>query len=61
VTGNHVGITIDANAVWTMTATWVRAETTEWATNANGNTYGVMNEHGEPDLIAVITTDNKPG
>ena len=44
-----------------MTATWVLAETTEWAVNADGYTYGVINENGEPDLIAVMTTDNQPG
>lgn len=61
VTGNHVSIATSSESVWSMTATWVRAETTDWAVNADGYTYGVINESGEPDLIAVMTTDNKPG
>lgn len=61
VTGNQVGIVTGPDSVWSMTATWVLAETTEWAVNVDGYTYGVINENGEPDLIAVMTTDNQPG
>ncbi|WP_435527585.1 hypothetical protein [Microbacterium aurantiacum] len=61
VTGNQVSIVTGPDAVWTMTATWVLADTTEWAVNADGYTYGVINENGEPDLIAVLTADNQPG
>jgi hypothetical protein len=61
ITDTRVEITADPDAVWTLTATWVQEQTTPWAVNNGGDTYGVINENGEPDLIAVITTDNKPG
>lgn len=46
---------------WTATLTWVSAHTTAWATNASGKTYGVQNEKGTPDLIAVTATNGKEG
>ncbi|TQK20867.1 hypothetical protein FBY40_3412 [Microbacterium sp. SLBN-154] len=61
VIGNQVGIATSPDAVWSMTAAWASAETTDWAVNVDGYTYGAINDNGEPDLIAVITTDNKPG
>lgn len=61
ITGNQLRIATSMDAVWSMTAAWAYAKTTDWAVNADGYTYGVINENGEPDLIAVITTDNKPG
>ncbi|MGN6220578.1 MAG: hypothetical protein ACTHNQ_13835 [Microbacterium sp.] len=61
ITDTRVEITATPDAVWTLTASWVEEETTPWAVNNGGDTYGVINENGEPDLIAVITTDNKPG
>lgn len=46
---------------WTIAATYVRERTTEWAVNANGETYGALNDCGEPDLIAVIATNRNEG
>jgi hypothetical protein len=46
---------------WTATLTWVSAETTAWATNARGQTYGVQNAHGSPDLVAVTATNGRDG
>ena len=46
---------------WTATLTWVSARTTAWATNAAGQTYGVQNDKGTPDLIAVTATNGKDG
>jgi hypothetical protein len=46
---------------WTATLTWVSARTTAWAKNASGQTYGVQNEKGTPDLIAVTATNGKDG
>ncbi len=34
---------------------------TDWAVNENGDTYGVTNARGEPELISVITTEGKLG
>ncbi|MAM54900.1 MAG: hypothetical protein CMH35_08670 [Microbacterium sp.] len=61
ITGNQVTIATTADAVWSLTATWVHAATNAWAVNDNGFTYGVINDNGEPDLIAVVTTDGQPG
>ena len=33
--------------------------TTSWGTNASGQTYGVPNKNGTPDLVAVITISYK--
>jgi RNA polymerase sigma-70 factor (ECF subfamily) len=42
-------------------ATYVNQSVTEWAVNENGQTFGVANENGSPDLIAVSATNGKPG
>ena len=42
-------------------ATYVNQTATEWAVNENGQTYGVANEQGSPDLVAVIATTGKQG
>lgn len=46
---------------WTAVLTWVSKQTTEWATNASGQTYGVLNDKGAPDLIAVTATNGRDG
>ena len=46
---------------WRIEATWVSERVTDWALNKNGDTYGAMNEHGQPDLISVVATNNQPG
>ncbi|MFP3465580.1 hypothetical protein [Leifsonia sp. SIMBA_070] len=46
---------------WTATLTWVSVSTTAWAKNASGQSYGVQNEKGTPDLIAVTATNGKDG
>lgn len=39
---------------------WViRVDT--WGVNANGQTHGVANDNGTPDLIAAIATNGKTG
>ena len=50
-------ITTGPESSWTVIATYVRERTTEWAVNAKGETYGVLNESGQPDLIAVVATN----
>ncbi|PPH08583.1 peptidase M56 family protein [Rathayibacter sp. AY1G1] len=54
-------ITTSPDARWSMTATYATATTTDWATNEEGLTYGVINENGEPDLIAVTADDGEQG
>ena len=48
-----VTIKTSANASWTLQAMYVNQVTTPWGVNASGETYGVANQHGTPDLIAV--------
>jgi len=60
--GQHTtSIRTSDDARWTLTVTYVDRETTGWATNDSGQTYGVANDHGTPDLVAVIATDGTPG
>ncbi|MBP2413090.1 hypothetical protein JOF48_001889 [Arthrobacter stackebrandtii] len=61
-TGQHtVTITTDSAARWTLTATYVNQTTTDWATNEQGQSYGVENSKGSPDLVAVMATNGKTG
>ncbi|GAA4167453.1 hypothetical protein [Gryllotalpicola koreensis] len=46
---------------WTATLTWVSAHATAWGVNAAGQSYGVQNENGSPDLIAATATNGKDG
>lgn len=46
---------------WQLTAKYVNVEITDWATNADGNSYGVQNDNGTPDMIAVIATNGTSG
>jgi hypothetical protein len=60
--GQHsTRISTDRGNRWRIEATWVSERVTDWATNENGDTYGVMNEKGQPDLISVFATNNRPG
>jgi hypothetical protein len=52
--GQHtVTITTSANALWKLRAIYVHQVITAWKVNAHGQTYGVPNKHGFPDLVAV--------
>jgi hypothetical protein len=50
-----------AGARWRLLATYVSVTTTAWGVNASGETYGVANQHGTPDLVAVIATNHRTG
>jgi hypothetical protein len=54
-------ITTEPGARWRLVATYVSVRTTAWRINTNGQTYGVQNQHGIPDLIAVIATNHRIG
>jgi hypothetical protein len=58
--GQHT-VTIDtsANASWRLQAVYVNRVTTSWGTNASGQTYGVTNQNGTPDLVAVSIDQGK--
>ncbi|MGO9902459.1 MAG: hypothetical protein ACLP0J_22865 [Solirubrobacteraceae bacterium] len=60
--GQHTTtITATPGARWRLIATYASVSTTAWGVNANGQTYGVQNQHGTPDLIAVIATNGRSG
>jgi hypothetical protein len=55
-------ITAKPEVAWKLVTTYVRTEPTDWATNANGDTYGVAKDDGgEPDLIATYATNGRSG
>jgi hypothetical protein len=56
-----VTIKTSPDASWKITAQYVNTETTQWATNADGDTYGAQNENGSPDMVAVIATNGTRG
>jgi hypothetical protein len=56
---NTVTIKSSPNATWTLQATYVNQVKTTWGVNAIGETYGVSNQQGTPDLIAVVIDGGK--
>lgn len=57
----QVTITASPEARWTVVATYINRQVTPWAVNARGETYGIENETGTPDLVAVVATNGKGG
>lgn len=49
------------NVQWKVVTKYVRTRTSDWGTNAKGETFGVERDGKSPDLIAVYTTDGKQG
>jgi hypothetical protein len=54
-----ITISTSAHATWKLQATYVKEVVTPWGTNARGETYGVANAHGFPDLVAVVFNKGK--
>lgn len=50
-----------AQARWRLIAGYVHSTITAWGINAKGQTYGVQNSRGVPDLVAVIATNGRVG
>jgi hypothetical protein len=48
-------------AKWELAAHYVNSETLPWSVNADGQTYGVVNDNGTPDLVAAIATNGTEG
>lgn len=46
---------------WRLVTYFVRTETTPWGVNAKGDTFGVENDSGQPDLIHVRATNGNFG
>lgn len=51
--GSAITIQTSDSRAWKVTAAYIDRKTSPWAVNAKGETYGVINEVGTPDLIAV--------
>ncbi|MEO7630745.1 MAG: hypothetical protein ABIS44_05310 [Mycobacteriales bacterium] len=58
---NSTTISTDGNARWRLLAAYARVEKTAWGVNERGETYGVANADGTPDLVAVVATDGNSG
>jgi uncharacterized protein YaiE (UPF0345 family) len=56
-----ITITADPGTQWSVTAQYASASTTEWGVNENGQTYGVPNENGLPDLSPALATNGEVG
>ncbi|KZM77569.1 hypothetical protein [Cellulosimicrobium sp. I38E] len=56
-----VRVEAEPGARWHLVATYVDETVTAWATNANGDTYGVANDTGWPDLVSVYATNGRVG
>lgn len=56
-----ITITAAPDTDWTITAQYGTSDTTAWGVNADGQTYGVPNENGVPDLVAAMATNGKQG
>jgi len=56
-----ITITTSPGASWKLTAQYVNTKITDWAVNADGETYGAENENGSPDMVAVIATNGTRG
>lgn len=55
----HVGA--ESGAQWRVVVVYVSKARTDWGVNARGETFGVMNDAGSPDLIAVIASNGLEG
>lgn len=56
-----ITITADAGTPWTVVARYGSSTTTPWGVNASGETYGVPNDNGVPDLVAAQATNGEDG
>jgi hypothetical protein len=60
--GQHtITVTADPDASWRITTRYISTRGTAWGVNAKGETYGVMNDQGEPDLQLVVATNGRTG
>jgi hypothetical protein len=54
-------ITADPGTTWSATLQYASSSSTAWGVNANGQTYGVANANGTPDLSPALATNGKVG
>lgn len=58
---SFISITAAPGTEWTVIAQYAISSTTEWGVNANGQTYGVPNDNGIPDLMSAQATNGELG
>ncbi|KRC61550.1 hypothetical protein ASE14_11935 [Agromyces sp. Root81] len=56
-----ITIAADPGTTWKATAQYATSTTTEWGVNANGQSYGVPNVNGVPDLTPAIASNGEWG
>lgn len=54
-------VTSATDVQWRIAAVYVARAATDWSVNAKGETFGIENDSGTPDLIAVLTTEGRQG
>lgn len=54
-------VTAPAESNWTVLAAYATSSSSEWASNRNGESYGVVSATGPPELIAVRNADGATG
>lgn len=59
--GNRLPVSTTPTARWSVTARYVHATVTDWGVNEAGQSYGVQNENGVPELVSVLATNGKQG
>ena len=60
IEGQHtVTITTSSTNRWRLQATYINRVITPWKTNGHGETYGVPNVYGFPDLIGVVFNNGR--
>jgi len=63
LTPGQASLSIDADpdCRWSLASTYLSRAATDWAVNARGQTYGVVNDRGTPDLIATYASNGRNG
>lgn len=56
-----ITVTADPGTPWSFVARYGSSETSAWGVNARGETYGVPNDEGVPDLHSAQATNGKIG
>jgi hypothetical protein len=56
-----IQIRATAGMSWKLAARYLHTEKTPWGVNARGQTFGVENDDGSPDLVAAVATNGRQG
>lgn len=56
-----ISVTADPGTPWSVVARYGSSETSDWGVNARGETYGVPNDEGTPDLTSAQATNGEIG